>query len=47
MEIINCDWNGRTLAIRGGNDLLPRAFAQALGDRVLYHSPIVRIQHSD
>ncbi len=35
-------------AIRGGNDALPRAFAAALGDRVKYGSPVVRLtQRSD
>jgi monoamine oxidase len=29
--------------IRGGNDNLPRAFAQRLGDKILYGSPVVRI----
>jgi monoamine oxidase len=30
-------------AIRGGNDMLPKAFAAALGDRVKYGSPVVRL----
>jgi monoamine oxidase len=29
--------------IRGGNDNLPRAFAQRLGNKILYGSPVVRI----
>jgi monoamine oxidase len=29
--------------IRGGNDALPLAFAQRLGDKILYGSPVVRI----
>jgi monoamine oxidase len=31
--------------IRGGNDLLPRAFADRLRDKILYGSPVVRIDH--
>jgi monoamine oxidase len=31
--------------IRGGNDLLPRAFADRLRERILYGSPVVRIEH--
>jgi monoamine oxidase len=32
--------------IRGGNDLLPRAFADRLKDKILYGSPVVRIEHN-
>ncbi len=31
--------------IRGGNDRLPRAFADALGPRVFYSTPVSRIAH--
>lgn len=31
--------------IRGGNDLLPRAFAARLADRIRYGAPVVRIEH--
>ena len=31
--------------IRGGNDLLPRAFADRLKEKILYGSPVVRIDH--
>jgi len=31
--------------IRGGNDLLPRAFADRLKDKILYGSPAVKIDH--
>src|SRR5262249_11814358 len=31
--------------IRGGNDLLPRAFADRLREKILYGSPVVRIEH--
>ena len=31
--------------IRGGNDLLPRAFAERLKEKILYGSPVVRIEH--
>jgi len=33
--------------IRGGNDLLPRAFADRLKDKILYGSPVVRIEHDN
>jgi len=33
--------------IRGGNDLLPRAFADRLKNKILYASPVVRIEHDD
>jgi monoamine oxidase len=32
--------------IRGGTDLLPRAFAAALAERIRYNSPVVRIEHN-
>jgi monoamine oxidase len=32
--------------IRGGSDLLPRAFAERLSDRILYGAPVVRIEHA-
>jgi len=31
--------------IRGGNDLLPKAFADRLRAKILYGSPVVRIEH--
>src|SRR5262245_49596912 len=31
--------------IRGGNDLLPRAFAERLKEKILYGSPVIRIEH--
>lgn len=33
-----------TFAIAGGNDLLPRALAKGLGERVRYGAPVVRIE---
>jgi monoamine oxidase len=33
--------------IRGGNDLLPKAFASALAERIRYGSPVVRIEQDD
>jgi monoamine oxidase len=33
--------------IRGGNDLLPKAFAAALADKIQYGAPIARIEHND
>jgi monoamine oxidase len=33
-------------AIAGGNDLLPKAFAARLGERIRYGAPVVRIEHS-
>jgi monoamine oxidase len=35
-----------TYRIRGGNDLLPKAFAERLKDRIRYGSPVVRIEHN-
>src|SRR5262249_14804676 len=34
---------GRQLLIEGGNDLLPRAFAKSLRDRIYYGAPVTRI----
>lgn len=31
--------------IRGGNDLLPKAFAARLADKIRYGSPVVKIEH--
>jgi monoamine oxidase len=36
-----------TYAIRGGNDLLPRAFASRLAGRIRYNAPVVRIEHGE
>lgn len=33
--------------IKGGNDNLPKAFAQRLGDKIHYGSPVVRIEQDD
>jgi len=33
--------------IRGGNDLLPKAFADRLKEKILYGSPVVRIEHDN
>ena len=33
--------------IRGGNDLLPKAFAERLKGRIHYGAPVVRIEHRD
>jgi monoamine oxidase len=35
----------QSFSIRGGSDALPRAFAARLGDRILYGSPVVKIEH--
>ena len=32
--------------IRGGNDLLPKAFATRLSDKIRYGSPVVKIEHN-
>lgn len=32
--------------IRGGNDLLPKAFATRLADKIRYGSPVVKIEHN-
>lgn len=31
--------------IKGGNDLLPKAFAASLGDKILYNAPVTKIEH--
>jgi monoamine oxidase len=36
---------GRFYAVKGGNDLLPKAFASRLSDRIHYGAPVVRIEH--
>lgn len=33
--------------IKGGNDLLPRAFAQRLGTKVVYNAPLVKIAQTE
>ena len=35
------------LHIRGGNDLLPRTFADRLKEKILYGSPVVKIEHDN
>jgi monoamine oxidase len=35
----------RKYKIRGGNDLLPKAFAARLAEKVRYDAPVVRIEH--
>jgi monoamine oxidase len=35
---------GKLVKIRGGTDLLPRAFAQRLAAQIRYHSPVARIE---
>jgi monoamine oxidase len=35
----------KSFRIRGGNDLLPKAFAAQLADKIRYGSPVVRIEH--
>jgi len=37
----------RYYKIRGGSDLLPRAFATRLGDRIRYASPVIRIEQNE
>jgi monoamine oxidase len=37
---------GAFFQIVGGNDMLPRAMAERLGSRMLYNSPVTRIEHS-
>jgi monoamine oxidase len=48
------DWHGIRISgvahwhrIRGGNDRLPRAFAQRLGTRVAYECPVKRIEQDE
>ena len=33
--------------IRGGNDLLPKAFAARLAEKIRYGSPVVKVEHND
>ncbi len=33
--------------IKGGNDLLPKAFAERLASKIHYHSPVVRIEQDE
>ncbi len=33
--------------IKGGNDLLPKAFATSLAEKIRYGSPVVKIEHND
>ncbi len=37
----------KTYKIRGGTDLLPKAFAARLAEKILYGAPMVRIEHDD
>jgi len=37
----------QTFRLKGGSDLLPRAFAERLGTRIRYGSPVVRIEQTD
>jgi monoamine oxidase len=37
----------KTYKIRGGTDLLPKAFAARLADKILYGAPVVRIEHDE
>ncbi len=39
--------SGTFLAIKGGNDLLPRAFAQKLGDRIRYECEVTQVEHDE
>ncbi len=43
-EVVDQDW-GTTYAIVGGNDALPRAFANSLGGAIEYGAEAVRIDH--
>lgn len=33
--------------IKGGSDLLPKAFAERMADKIFYGSPVVRIEHEE
>ena len=40
------EWKGNNwFAIEGGNDLLPKAFAVRLSEKIRYGTPVVRIEH--
>jgi monoamine oxidase len=44
--VINLEKPSYWQKIPGGNDALPRAFAQRLGDKIHYRSPVVRIEQT-
>jgi len=48
-EFFGSEFRGpnRFSKIKGGNDLLPRAFARALGNKIHYGSPVVRIEQDE
>lgn len=41
------DRNKKWMTLRGGNDLLPKAFAQKLGSRIRYGAPLVKLTQDD
>ncbi|HYE15767.1 MAG TPA: FAD-dependent oxidoreductase, partial [Pyrinomonadaceae bacterium] len=49
LTVLRDSWHQRGsdqwLRVRGGNDLLPKAFASRLSDRIRYGTPVVRIEH--
>ncbi len=44
-EVANRSALKQNYTIRGGSDLLPRAFAARLADKIRYDAPVVRIEH--
>src|SRR5262245_90309 len=46
VEVFGSEFRGpkRFSKIKGGNDLLPRAFAQRLGNKIRYGTPVVRLE---
>src|SRR5438093_12859345 len=48
-EFFGSEFRGpaRFSKIKGGNDNLPKAFAQRLGEKIRYGSPVVKIDQDD
>ena len=44
-EFLHRERRKQTFNVRGGADLLPKAFASRLGEKILYGAPVVRIEH--
>ncbi len=44
-EFLHRERRKQGFTVRGGTDLLPKAFAARLGEKILYGAPVVRIEH--
>ena len=47
LDVANEGPVGKLFKIKGGNDLLPKAFASRLSERIWYGSPVVRIERNE